>query len=147
MGYSTKFEGTIGIEGLDINGLRKISALIEDNAPEDSFPALVKKYGGKYRAGRFYYLDVELTGSLDGIKWNGSEKTGDMVAILNLIQEACGLTYREGDKMTAQGEEWDDRYEVVIVGGVAVKRELPIGKAATCPRCDHQFELPEEEAT
>jgi len=87
-----------------------------------------------------YYMDLELTDDMDGIKWNGAEKTSPMEHLVNVLIEVAkrdipdfGLT----GEMNAQGEEMDDRWLLRMVDKVATKIEMkPVGTAVECPHCE-----------
>lgn len=50
-------------------------------------------------------------------------------------------------KLIAQGEDIDDRWELVIENGRAVKKETrPIGAAIICPHCDGKVYVDEAKA-
>ena len=75
----------------------------------------------------FYWINLELNEDCSGLRWNGSEKTYDMVNVVNFILEQMrkddpdfGL---EGE-MIAQGEEIYDRWTLVIKDGIACEKQV-----------------------
>ena len=129
MGYSTDFSGVLTFkEELTATQLNKLNSFLgEDcrNHPEWEASA------------GLYYVDLELTEDFSGIKWNGAEKTYDMVDIVNMIltnmRKVIPDFNLEG-KLLAQGEDIDDRWELVMEDGLAVRREVPhTGQKVTCP--------------
>ncbi|MCP4444510.1 MAG: hypothetical protein GY811_04085 [Myxococcales bacterium] len=118
MGYSTNFEGTIHIENISV-------VLICDLNPfmgADKRDLVGKVLTEEEAAGLdFYHFDVALSEKMDGMVWNGMEKTYGMADILNFLRVKLGLTFREGDRLLAQGERITDRYFLVVRNGVVVK--------------------------
>lgn len=131
MGYSTSFEGS-----LDFTSEMTASQLATLNNILDM---------GESPHG---YIDLELTKEFGGLKWNGAEKTYEMVKTVNWIIEKMQEHYPDfGLKggFHCQGEDYDDRWRLVIRDGEAVKVEEPrIGQKVTCPLCDGTFVLESE---
>ncbi len=90
-----------------------------------------------------YYVNLEFNDDFSGIRWDGCEKTDDLTNYINLIFDNVdikdfGLT----GKMLAQGEDIDDRYEILIKDGRAVHVDTkPSGTKIECPDCGSEFYL------
>lgn len=139
MGYSTDFDGTLEFT----------------KEPTASQLATIKSYFGEdFRdhpewGHDGYYIDLELSSDFLGIQWDGSEKTYDMIGTINFIiremkkmDPDLGLT----GSLHAQGEDFDDRYDIVIGDdGFAHKKEIiRTGTKVQCPHCEQHFYLDDE---
>ena len=136
MGYSTDFKGELKFtEELKASQLAKVKAFLDEDCRDHP------EWGNT----KLYYVDLELLPDYSGLRWNGAEKTYGMVDVVNLIitnmrkdMPEFGL---EG-KLLAQGEDIDDRWELIIQDGMAVKKELPhTGSKVICPHCEQHFYL------
>lgn len=136
MGYNTEFKGELKFtQELTASQLAKVKSFLgEDcrNHPE-------------WGASSLYHIGLELLDDFSGLRWNGAEKTYSMDGMINLI-----ITHMRTDvpdfgfvgKMVAQGEDIDDRYEILIKDGWAVKREIELtGTKIECPHCKQYFYL------
>lgn len=92
------------------------------------------------------YINLSFLDDFSGIQWDGSEKTYAMEKLVNVIiinvQKKFpdfGLT----GKLLAQGEEIDDRWELVIgKDGLAYRKNIHIeGTKIMCPHCEEYFHL------
>ena len=144
MGYSTNFDGELKFKkeltGSQLAHLktflgadRREIGFGEDNSPYES--------DDEY----WYHIDLGLTDDFSGLKWNGAEKTYDLDCIINFITKQMRKKYKDfeliGD-LTAQGEEFDDRWKLVMKNGVAKRVDVVIkGKKITCPYCEESFIL------
>lgn len=96
-----------------------------------------------------YCIDLELTDDFTGLRWNGMEKTREMVAQVNYIisqmKKVCP-EFKLSGKFEAQGYEPEDLWELVIdENGLAKKLETPpAGTKITCPHCEKIFFYNEE---
>lgn len=137
MGYSTDFKGTLKF--VDEPTVKQIAALNkilgEDRRDHPDWPT-----NDEY----FFHINLELTEEMDGIRWNGSEKTYCMDHVINLVIEVMQRTwpnfYLTG-KLFAQGEEAGDVYWVVMGTRKAeiVQIDTEGMQKATCPNCEHTF--------
>lgn len=137
MGYNTIFKGEFKfVQELTASQLAKIKSFLgEDcrNHPEWNAPGL-------------YYIDLVLLDDFSGLRWDDeTEKTYDMVDLLNLIIDQMRKDIPEfglRGKFLAQGEDIDDRYEIIIKDGRAVEHKSIIaGAKIMCPRCEEYFYL------
>lgn len=92
-----------------------------------------------------YYVDLELLDDFSGLKWNGSEKSGEMHYIVNfLIDEvrSDGVPdFGLSGTMDAQGEEVGDVWRLEFdEEGVAHRREITVLSGSVCPECGHEFD-------
>ena len=59
--------------------------------------------------------------------------------IIEKMKEVVSNFELEG-KLLAQGDQIDDRYEIIIKNNVALKRKITIiGTKITCPHCESEF--------
>lgn len=92
-----------------------------------------------------YYVDLEFNDDFSGIRHNDAEKTYNMVEVINFIINE--MKKKKPDfmlvgKMLAQGEDIDDRWELIIKDGEAISIDLPhTGTKITCPQCGEEFYL------
>lgn len=133
MGYSTKFQGVLKFTHEpsipQIRVLREMEGVDSRNVG--------------VKGAHWYYLDLVVTDELDGLQWNGAEKTGGMdeqvryvIAEMRKQWPEFGLT----GEMRAQGEEPGDRWVLKVDGDVVKRIETPPkGVKATCPSCAHTF--------
>ena len=136
MGYSTKFLGELRFT----NELTaKQIALLSTFMGEDC------RCHSEWDTKDMTFIDLEINNDFTGIRWDGSEKTYDLVEKVNFIIKmmqskfpSFGLT----GEIQAQGEGFDDRWILRIVDGIAVGIETPfIGDKITCPHCEEEFIL------
>lgn len=89
------------------------------------------------------WIDLELTDNFDGLRWDGSEKTYQLVEKVNLV--IAIMTVEFGDfrltgKLLAQGEDIEDRWELIMKDQWAYRRDLPNDVGPTkCPHCGHDL--------
>lgn len=141
MGYSTDFTGSLDFtENLPASVLAEVKKFFSEDCRDH--PEWKNSEG-------LYYVDLEFTDDFSGIQWNGAEKTYDMVGVINMIlinmRDKYPMFSLEG-RMEAQGEDIDDRWSLVMKGGLAEKVDMPrIGEKICCPRCGQDFYLEELE--
>lgn len=143
MGYETKFKGVIkftkelsaselaylkGMFWLDDGDMKKGDYILPAELP--------------------HYIQYELTEDFDGIQWDGSEKFYKAVEAMNFIilnMKAKFPDFGVTGSMTAQGEDFDDRWELVIKDdGMAHEvKTPPAGTVITCPSCEKKFVIEE----
>ena len=129
MGYSTEFIGELLFtKELKASEIVKIKSFLGQdcrNHPE-------------WNAKQLTYIDLEFTDDFTGLKWDGSEKTYDLVEKVNLIVDIMKKDYPDfglKGSLLAQGEDIHDkwmlsidnnRYEVVgsFLHGNHIKREF-----------------------
>ncbi len=140
MGYDTDFSGTL----LFLTELTASQIVaLKDMCGEDC------RDHPEWGAKDLTYISLELNDTLDGLRWDGSEKTYDLVEKVNLVIQMMQLRWPDfalAGRLTAQGEERDDRW-ILEIGqdGWAHKRAIPIymsGTEVTCPHCRNEFNLP-----
>lgn len=138
MGYSTSFEGELKFTAeATAPQLVALKGICGEDVREH--PEWHVKDGHDLA-----YIDLELASDFEGLKWDGSEKTREMVACVNLVISlmrerwpAFGLT----GAMLAQGEDPDDAWALNIgPDGWATKQKVTLaGTVVTCPECSHRF--------
>lgn len=137
MGYNTEFRGELKFtKELTGSQLAVLSSYLGEDCR--NHPEWGRSIGN-------YYVNLSLLPGFDGLEWDGSEKTYEMVEIVNFIIDKMmeimpdfGLT----GKLLAQGEDIDDRWELIIKNNVAVKVDVkPSGTKIQCPQCGESFYL------
>jgi len=137
MGYNTEFRGELKFtKELTGSQLAVLSSYLGEDCR--NHPEWGRSIGN-------YYVNLSLLPGFDGLEWDGSEKTYEMVEIVNFIIDKMmeimpdfGLT----GKLLAQGEDIDDRWELIIKNNVAVKVDVkPSGTKIQCPHCGESFYL------
>lgn len=121
MGYTTTFKGILKFKKeLNASQLSYLKNMIEETKDRE--------------------MDIELSKDFSGLQWNGTEKTYDLIKDINFIINNMKEKYSDFElieKLKAQGEEFDDIWELIIKDGKAVKKELIVtGKEITCPHCE-----------
>lgn len=140
MGYSTDFKGELKFsKELTASQLNKIKSFLGEDTR--SHP----EWGGECGVYDGYYIDLQLLDDFSGLKWDGAEKTYSMVDAINLIIKNMCKDIPEFTfigELIAQGEEFDDRWKIIIKDGRAVKKDIIMdGKKVACPHCDEIFIL------
>jgi len=159
MGYSTDFTGVLkfnqDILGRDIAYMQKIFGedCRDHHEWREAYESLPfydteNNYGGISGGGGLTYMDFEMNDDYDGIQWNGKEKTYDLVDKINLFIALMRVRIPDFGLegiLSAQGEEFDDRWQLFIdEDGWAKRRKLiPEGEVVTCPHCENRF-IPSE---
>ena len=140
MGYSTDFEGELKFKReMKASELAALTKVLSKDRRDIGYKDDSIYENGKYGT-YWYHIELELTENFDGIKWNGQEKTYDLVGIVNWLIDKFNLEL-EGE-LIAQGEDSEDRWKLIIQDGRAIKKEWPkIGQKVTCPYCEHDFIL------
>jgi hypothetical protein len=135
MGYSTDYSGelkfVVPLSSTELGALN----LFMGADPRDH-----KEWNASNEIG---YIDLELTKDFSGIKWDGAEKNRGMVEAVNLIVEQMKKIkpdFALTGAMQAQGEDIEDRWSLVIDGGIAKRVETPPpGEKIKCPHCEEYF--------
>jgi hypothetical protein len=142
MGYTTNFNGTLKFtRELTGSEIATVSKFLDEDCRDH--PEWEDSAG-------LTQIDLEFSGDFDGLKWNGMEKTYDLVDKVNLVITNVrkeipdfGLT----GTMHAQGERFSDRW-ILAIGkdGFAHKVDIPTpDDMITCPHCEEAFSLSEIE--
>ena len=135
MGYTTEFSGELKfVVPLTAPELAFINAFFGEDPREH------KEWNADREIG---YIDLELTKDFSGIKWDGAEKNRGMVEAVNLIIEQMKKIkpdFAFYGAMQAQGEDMEDRWNLVIDNGIAKRVETPLpGEKIKCPHCEECF--------
>lgn len=135
MGYNTDYKGefkfTRELKGSEIARLKSF------------FGEDCRDHAEWKGAEDLYYINLEFNDDFSGIKWDGCEKTDDLTNYINLIFDNIDIpNFGLSGKMLAQGEDIDDRYEIVIKDNRAVHVDTkPSGAKVECPHCGEHFYL------
>ena len=136
MGYNTDFLGTLDfIEELTASQIVKLRSILGEDCREH--PEWKDEKG-------MTYIDLKLTDDFSGIEWDNSEKSYDMPHKVKLVVRLMRETWPEfkgvKGKILAQGEDIEDRWELIADGGSVVEREVPIdGIVVECPHCGEKY--------
>ncbi len=120
MGYLTYFDGVLEFD-CDMNLKRdfgKLKSILGHDAREHP----------EWNCKDDIYISLCLTDDLDGIEWNGDEKTDNMVDVVNTViteMKKINPDFKLKGFMRAQGENPDDQYFIQIDGsGIAVRKDM-----------------------
>lgn len=137
MGYNTRFSGELTFtHAITVPQLARLNEMLgEDPSQHGWVPARDTDVG---------YIDLEITKAMDGLKWNGAEKTYYLEKSVNVVLEQMRKEWPEfglKGELLAQGEDMEDRWKLVIgEDGRAQKVKIAItGKRVQCPECRHRF--------
>jgi hypothetical protein len=136
MGYTTTFKGELKFtKELTASQLSKIKSYLGEDCRKHP----------EWGTNGLTYIDLQLLDDFSGIRWDGSEKTYDLVDKVNLVIQLMKKEYPEfglTGALMAQGEDIEDRWVLFMEDGEAVERETIIeGELVTCPDCGHRFIL------
>ena len=139
MGCTTNFKGTLKFKKeLTSSQLAYLNNILGEDCREHP----------EWNTTDLYHIDLKLSDDFSGMKWKGTEKTYDMDKLVNVVIREMRKQYPEfavTGKFVAQGEDIDDRWELVIENGFAVKKEISLtGKIIECPHCGKKFEYTKE---
>ena len=140
MGYNTDFRGELKfskeLTASQLNEIKKFFG--EDTRDHPEWGCSTDPFSGNY-------IDLELLDDFSGIKWNGAEKTYCMIESVNIIIDNMRKLVPDFSfigELIAQGEEFDDRWKLVIKEGKAVKIDIIMeGQKVQCPHCEEYFIL------
>jgi hypothetical protein len=94
-------------------------------------------------------MDLKLTEDMKGIEWDGSEKTSPMWHLVNVLIEVVKRDIPDfvlTGSMACQGEDMDDRWNLVMVENAATRVDAPMsGRAISCPYCEHKVYVDQAE--
>ena len=135
MGYDTKFKGilefTEPLTDTQYEDLKDFMGIDCRTMPEWN------KYGD------LTWIDLIIDTSGNGIVWDGSEKSYDMVEKVNLLVQEMQKKYPNfglRGEMIAQGDDINDRWKLVMENGMAFKRTAYIlNNEVSCPYCGKAF--------
>ena len=146
MGYSTRFEGTLSFVGeVTVADIRLMKLMFDEKF--DDHPEWREHVRSQPNTKNIGWVDLCFTDNLDGIQWDGSEKTYGLEHVITaLIAEVRkqNPSFGLSGELQAQGEDFDDRWILRIEHGRAVKVPVEV-KSIRCPECGHEWE-PEDEA-
>lgn len=135
MGYSTDYKGEFKFtRELKASEIAKLKSFFGEDCRDHT------EWKG---AEDLYYINLKFNSDFSGIEWDGCEKTDDLTNYINLIFDNIDIPdFGLSGKILAQGEDIDDRYEIVIKDGRAVHIDTkPSGSKVECPHCGEKFYL------
>ena len=120
MGYSTKFKGVLKFtKELTIPQLTKLKSFLGEDCRDHP----------EWHREDLTYIDLKISKDYDGLEWDGSEKTYDLVEKTNLIITEMKKDYPDfglDGSLLAQGEDNGDIWKISIVNGVAVEKDIEL---------------------
>lgn len=132
MGYNTKYKGEFKfVPELTTSQLAKVDSFLGECVADHP----------EWGELNSHYIELDLCDDFSGLMVR-NESTGDIAAQLNMIIWAVDITeFGLEGKMLAQGDNIEDQYDIVIVDGRVVKREInkPMGDRLKCPHCGKCF--------
>lgn len=147
MGYSTEFIGTLKIKNeLTASQLRELNRILHSDT-EDLMTEFPEAFRGDNIRAKDAYIQLTLNQDFNGIEWDGSEKCYYMTEVVNVIIECMKKTVPDFElegSLSAQGEDVEDRWTLLIKEGKAFKIDTPPkGKKIECPHCGEKFFIKE----
>lgn len=141
MGYTTNFKGELMFtEDLTASQLAHLKTFLGEDFREH--PEWISSPKDAY------YIQFELTNDFSGIRWDGSEKFYESTGCVNFLIENMRLKFPNFGfvgHLEAQGEDYEDRWYLKMINGVATKVDCPkIGDLIECPHCCEKFRIHEE---
>ena len=137
MGYNTDFHGTLTFtQPLGEDAIAKLKTMLGEDCRDHP----------EWGAPNLSYIDLQLTPLHDGLQWDGSEKTYDLVEKVNVIITEMRKNFPGfglAGHLVAQGEDTSDRW-ILLIGpdGMAQAAEAPdFGAKVICPHCRGEFRL------
>ena len=134
MGYNTDFSGVLEF---------KHPLNLDEQTLLETFLGADCRDHHEWDSGGLTYIDLKLTEEEDGIQWDGSEKTYDLVEKVNLIikkMKEASPRFELTGEMFAQGEEVGDIWRLVMKDGIAVREGIETTKEKVkCPHCQMEF--------
>ena len=146
MGYTTTFQGALKFtKELTMPELRHLQRVLGKDA-RSGLPADAVKFIDK--AWLLDYIDLKVAPGYDGVCWNGQEKSYRMEYQVAFVLAYMRATYPDfglSGYMDAQGEDIDDRWQLVIQDGQpVVVQKSPKGRKVRCPHCETEFYIDDE---
>ena len=143
MGYNTEFSGKLFFnKEISVKELKKLNAYMGEDCRDHPEWMLEDE--------DFTYIDLKVSKDMDGLEWDETEKSYDMVEKVNLVIREMKKEFPEfglTGMLLAQGSEIDDRWKLEI-GEDGWAKEVPIvvnGRKIRCPHCDEDFYLENDE--
>jgi hypothetical protein len=159
VGYSTSFTGELKFKKeATSKQLAELKKFLDQDRRQIGFEDdSVYETDNEY----WYHIDLEFNDDFSGVRWNEAEKTYCLEHIVNFLTKQMRKKWKDFEfvgEMSAQGEEYDDRWTLKMVDGVAKKIPIVIKgmevtcphceetlKAVMCPECEETFVINEEE--
>jgi len=138
MGYNTDFVGELYFtKPITEEQEKKLKTFLGANCSE--YP--------EWESNDFYlgYINLEFTDDFDGLQWDHSEKSYDMVKKINLILREMRKEFPNFGlygELEAYGEIPGDLWKIVIENGWAVGKGVTITESIIkCPHCYKEINL------
>lgn len=135
MGYSTEYRGEMKFsKELTASEIAKVNKFLDEDC---------RDHPEWKNSKNLYYVNLKFNEDYSGLEWDGSEKVDDLTNYINLIIDNIDIKdFGFKGKILAQGEDIDDRYEIIIKDGRAFHKDIkPSGEKTTCPHCEKDFYL------
>lgn len=133
MGYNTDYKGILKFrEELKPSELAYLNQFLGEDIRDH------KDWEMNQWSNELYYsIDLKLTDDFSGIQYDGTEKSYKMIAQINYVisqMKNVKSDFELVGKFVCQGEDLEDRYEIVIENDEAIKRDLVVkGAIVECP--------------
>lgn len=144
MGYSTSFEGVLKFgRELTASQLAYLTTLLD----KDGRGLMSEEDLVTYRNNKEFWVwtDLKITDDFSGVEWNGAEKTYNLEGAVNFITRKMREKYPDfklTGEMTAQGEDFDDIWRLVMEDGIAKRENVVLtGTKVECPACGYHFRV------
>jgi hypothetical protein len=112
MGYSTKFKGKLLFgRAITSDELLELQSFLGENVPGVG------------------YIDLRVTKNMDGLEWDGSEKTYDLPDKVNFLIAKMRNKHPDfglSGSLLAQGEEVGDVWKLVVEDNFATTKNINI---------------------
>jgi Txe/YoeB family toxin of Txe-Axe toxin-antitoxin module len=124
MGYESSYSGVLKFKNKPTEQeLQKLETFMGEDCREHL----------EWNAKDLTWIDLQIDSEGDGICWNGSEKSYDMVEKVNMIIKEMKKEFPNFElkgEFEVQGEDIDDKWLMQIVDNVAYKFDvIPIGNS------------------
>jgi hypothetical protein len=126
MGYTTEFTGELLFTTeLTASQIVYLNTILGEDCRDHA----------DWETSGLYALDLELNDDFTGIRWDGSEKTYDMDQLVNVVIRLMRKKWPEFSlrgELLARGEEWSDRWKLVI-GDDGFAKKATAGELGAAP--------------
>lgn len=134
MGYNTDFSGELKfVKPLTAAELKHLEFIIREDARDHK----------DWDPGDVCYMSLEVLKDASGLRWDGSEKTYEMVGAINLLTKLMrriNHNFELSGTMLAQGDEVGDVWRLVMKDGVAYEEPvLSKDHKIVCPHCHKEI--------
>ena len=143
MGYNTEFKGTLKFaKELKANEIVALGEILGEDCRDH--PEWFED-SEDFEESDLTYIALDFTRELDGLKWDGCEKTYNLPEKIELLIKIMTKSFPDfslSGILTAQGEEIEDRWTLTVNKNIVEVFSVVVsGKKVTCPHCEEEFFL------